>query len=230
MILAGLQKFSMIDYPEKLSAVVFAQGCNFVCPYCHNPKLNEFNAGKNQVDEKHVLDFLKSRINKIDAVVISGGEPTLQEDLIGFAKKIKDLGFLLKLDTNGTQPHVLTKLIENNLLDYISMDIKTTAEKYQHYSKDFFDFNVIKNSVAIIMNSGIDYEFRTTIVKELLSIDEILEIGNIISGAKKYYLQKFVCSSALLSKESNAFSNYSDEEFAFLINQLEKNIKFVFLR
>ena len=119
MLIGGLQKISMIDYPEKLSAVVFVRGCNFCCPYCHNPELNQINLSK-LIDEDAVFEFLKTRVGKIDVVVVSGGEPTLQKDLINFAKKIKNLGFLLKLDTNGFQPDVIEKLLSENLLDYIT--------------------------------------------------------------------------------------------------------------
>ena len=130
------------------------------CPYCHNPELNNLEYNSNQISEDYILNFLKTRQGKLDAVVITGGEPTLQKDLISFAKKIKDLGFLLKLDTNGTQPNVIEKMLKENLLDYIAMDIKTSPKKYFMFSKNHFDLTNITSSINLIINSKIDYEFQ----------------------------------------------------------------------
>ena len=139
----------LVDYPEKLSAIVFTQGCNFTCPYCHNPELNSFEDRNIHIKEQYIIDFLKTRIGKIDAVVISGGEPTCQNDLIDFIKRIKCLGFLIKLDTNGSNPEIIEQFLTEKLIDYIAMDIKTSPEKYFRFSKDLLDFNKIKKSITI---------------------------------------------------------------------------------
>ena len=212
MNIGGLQKFSMIDYPGKLTAIIFTLGCNFRCGYCHNPELvlpEKFNPS---LDEKKILEFFKTRIGKLDAISITGGEPTLQADLPQFIKKIKDLGFLIKLDTNGTNPKMLKEIIDNKLVDYLAMDIKAPLKKYEEVIKMPVDLEDIKKSIKMIMDSGIEYEFRTTIVKSQLSVQDLLDIGKLIKGAQIYYLQKFVASKAndeRFLKEKT----YSDEEF-----------------
>ena len=225
MLIGGLQKISMIDYPEKLAAVIFTSGCNFCCPYCHNPELNQINSTQ-IIDEDFIFNFLKTRINKLDAIVISGGEPTIQEDLLSFAKKIKNLGFLLKLDTNGFNPDIIKILLNENLLDYIAMDIKAPLEKYQTFSKENLNLDNILKSIKIIIKSNIDYEFRTTVTKSLLSYDDFLNIGNMLSGAKKYYLQKYVSCI----KNDYVDETYSDIEFAEIINLLKPFIIDIKLR
>ena len=229
MLIGGFQKFSMIDYPEKLSAIVFTQGCNLKCPYCHNPELNNLEYNSNQISEDYILNFLKTRQGKLDAVVITGGEPTLQKDLISFAKKIKDLGFLLKLDTNGTQPNVIEKMLKENLLDYIAMDIKTSPKKYFMFSKNHFDLTNITSSINLIINSKIDYEFRTTVIKNLITVDDFNEMGLMLNGANKYYLQKFV-PTKILDKSFITPQSYSNEEFEKIKEILTKHIKNIELR
>ena len=170
MQIGGVQKTSLLDFPEKISTIVFTQGCNFRCGYCHNPEL----IYKNEPAWTNVgfFEFLKSRRGKLDGVVITGGEPCLQKDLIEFIKEIKSLGFLVKLDSNGTFPIVLEKAIP--YLDYIAMDIKAPLEKYKNIVGVNIDTQTIKSSIDIIMNSNVDYEFRTTVVKSQLSIDDFL--------------------------------------------------------
>ncbi len=216
MLIGGLQKISMIDYPEKLAAVIFTSGCNFCCPYCHNLELNQINLTQ-ILDEDFIFNFLKTRLGKLDAVVISGGEPTLQKDLISFAKKIKNLGFLLKLDTNGFNPDVIEILLSENLLDYIAMDIKSPLEKYQTFSKEKLNLDNILKSIQIIMSSNVNYEFRTTVTKSLLSYADFTSIGKMIFGAKKYYLQKYVASS----KNNYMDETYLDKEFEKIVNILK---------
>jgi len=205
MIIGGLQKFSLLDYPEKISAIVFTQGCNFRCQFCYNPMLvwpsevgklkyaRDIERQKDHptIKEDDLFVFLRSRAGKLDAVVITGGEPCLQNDLFEFVKKIKKLGFLVKLDTNGSFPETLAELIKEKLIDYIAMDLKAPAEKYKQVAGIKIDFNNIKKSVKIIMQSGLPYEFRTTVVPGLLDKNDILEMGKIIKGAGKWYLQKF---------------------------------------
>ncbi len=229
MNIAGLQKSSLLDYPSKIAAVIFTLGCNFRCPYCHNPNLITAVSSKKLIDETAVFDFLYSRKGKLDAVVISGGEPTLQSDLICIFEKIKNLGFLTKLDTNGTNPDILQKLINQKLVDYVAMDIKAPIEKYDKVVGRDVDLGAVKKSVEIIKNSGLNYEFRTTVVRSLLSIKDFEDIAEFICGAKNYYLQKFV-SSVTLDANFSSEKTYTDEEFEKIKNILQKKITNVFVR
>ena len=224
MIFGGLQKFSLIDYPGKTCAIVFTVGCNFRCPYCHNPELVSKGDDTNIVEEQEILEFLESRIGKLDAVTITGGEPTLHKDLLDFMKKLKDMGFLIKLDSNGTNPNILQKALEKELIDYLAMDIKAPLNKYEKVTILPINIDDIKKSIEIIKNSDIDHEFRTTIVESLLSKKDILEIGDTIAGAKRYYLQKFVptkTNDLAYLKETT----YSDEEFEELRTKIAPKVK-----
>ena len=230
MLIGGFQKCSMIDYPNKLSAIVFTIGCNFKCPYCHNPELVTRTKDCSLIEQSFVLDFLKTRINKLDAIVISGGEPCLQKDLKDFIKQVKELGFLVKLDTNGSFPNVIKDLISDNLIDYIAMDIKSTMPKYSNFFADSkVSESAISESIKIIMQSGIDYEFRTTVCKELLKLKDFEEIGKTLISAKKYYLQKFVSSKHIDETYTNT-TTYNDDEFTQIKNILSKYVKQVYIR
>ena len=230
MKIGGFQKFSMIDYPDKFSAIVFTLGCNLSCPFCHNPELNSLNFLENAlIKEDVVLDFLKTRVGKLDGVVLSGGEPTLQTNLINFSRKIKDLGFLIKLDTNGTNSFVIKELLEYELVDYIAMDIKTSPQKYNFFVNNVNTFKEIQKSIELIISSNIDYEFRTTVVKELLLIEDFKEIGKLINGAQKYYLQKFQSIKLLDETYKNA-KTFSEEEFLIAKNILKPYIKEIIIR
>ena len=188
MKIAGFVKNSFVDFPNKISSVIFTKGCNFNCWYCHNKHIIG-NETQQLIDEKEVFEFLNKRKNLIDAVVISGGEPTLQIDLKDFIIKIKKMGFCVKLDTNGSNPHIVEDLLNCNLLDYIAMDIKTSLQNYDKVCGIKVNIENIKKTIEIIMNSNIDYEFRTTIAPEIQQedIDDILQI---IKNSKNYYLQK----------------------------------------
>ncbi len=224
MIIGGLQKFTMIDYPDKLAAIVFTSGCNFRCGYCHNPELvlpEKFNPS---LDQNEILEFFKTRVGKLDAISITGGEPTLHADLPQFMKQIKDLGFLVKLDTNGTNPEMLKEIIDSKLVDYIAMDIKAPLEKYEEVIVAKIDLESIKKSIKIIMDSGIEYEFRTTIVKSQLSVEDLINIGKLIKGANIYYLQKFVASKAN-DEEFLKKKTYSDKEFEKIKKDILKYVK-----
>ncbi len=223
--LAGLQKTTFIDYPEKIACIVFTQGCNFRCGYCHNPEL--FENKEPVLSVPAFFEFLNKRKGKLDGVVITGGEPTLHgKDLIEFIKEVKSLSFLVKLDTNGTHPDILQELLNENLLDYIAMDIKAPLAKYKTITQTDIDTKIIKKSIDMIMNSGVDYEFRTTIVKSQLSVEDLRQIGELIQGAKRYYMQKFLATKildeTLMSEES-----YTDEEFKNLRTILEEYVDFV---
>lgn len=230
--IGGLQKSSLIDYPGKISAIIFTQGCNFRCPYCHNPELISNilpRPLRERVGVRGILEFLKSRINKLDAVVITGGEPTLQKDLPEFIKQIKKMAFLVKLDTNGTNPKMLQKLLDEKLIDYVAMDIKAPIEKYSEAVKDKVSTKDILKSIEILKNSDIDYEFRTTVVKSQLLPEDFERIGKMIKDCEKYYLQRFIPSKTL-DKSFLGQTTYSDEEFLSILETLKKYIKQVELR
>lgn len=192
MLFGGLQKISLIDYPGKVSCVLFLSECNFACPYCHNPDLVKGNPSPiHSLDKNAVYDFLERRKEYLDGVVISGGEPTLQEDLISFCEKIKQLGYKVKLDTNGSQPQVLRQLIEEGIVDYVAMDIKTDPLHYSPFIKIDYSPHNILSSIQIIMESSTAYEFRTTCVKPIVNEQDIENIAKIIKGAMLYVLQRF---------------------------------------
>lgn len=222
-IIAGLQKTTFIDFPEKIACIVFTQGCNFRCGYCHNPEL--FENKEPTLSVSAFFEFLNKRKGKLDGVVITGGEPTLQKDLKEFIKQVKDLGFAVKLDTNGTNPEILKELVNENLLDYVAMDIKAPLEKYKNIVNVDFDTKKIKNSIDFIMSCGIDYEFRTTVLKSQLSLEDFEEIGKLIKGAKKYYLQEFIPSKILDNNLINEKS-YTNDEFKKICVMLQKYVKF----
>jgi len=192
MHLGGLQKNSLIDYPGKVSCVVFLSGCNFNCPYCHNPGLAKGNPDcPSWLEDKTLYDFLEGRKGLLDGVVISGGEPTLQEDLIPLCERVKQMGYPVKLDTNGSRPKTIKKLIDEGLVDYIAMDVKTDPFHYSPLiKKDCNPVNLLL-SIQIIMESALPYEFRTTCVKPLIDEHSIENIGKIIKGARLYALQAF---------------------------------------
>lgn len=197
MIIGGIHKNSLIDYPEKISCVIFSSGCNFACPYCHNPELAKNNPPV-RLKETEIFDFLESRKNFLQGVVISGGEPTLQSDIQSFCKTIKTMGYPVKLDTNGSKPDVIKNLIAEGLIDYIAMDIKTDPALYSYFTESGCDPANILSSIEIIMNSKIDYEFRTTSVKPFVDVSVIEKISRIISGANRYVLQHFHKNKVLI--------------------------------
>lgn len=226
MQIGGLQKTSLLDFPEKISAIVFTQGCNFRCGYCHNPELIVMKNTDNYTTDG-VLEFLKTRCGKLDGVVITGGEPCLQNGLIEFIEKVKEEGFLVKLDSNGMMPDVLARALP--LVDYVAMDIKAPLAKYPDIVRVKVDTNKIRKSISMIMQSGVDYEFRTTVVKSQLSYLDFEEIGQLIKGAKRYYLQKFVPSKTLDEKMMSE-TTYSSEEFEKIKEILAKYVDYVELR
>jgi pyruvate formate lyase activating enzyme len=224
MKIGYVQKTSFIDYPGKISAVVFTQGCNFRCPFCHNPELVDTNRYGKNIFMGDVDAFLEKRRGKLDAVVISGGEPTLQPDLIAFLQKVKSMGYLVKLDTNGSRPKVLQEALGEKILDYIAMDIKAPWDKYSLVAGSLVNITHIKKSIAMIMASGIAYEFRTTIVNSLLNPGDIINIAKMIQGAQLYVLQKFV-SSKHVDQTYIKKSSFTDGEIEKLILELGQQVK-----
>lgn len=205
MRIAGLNKTTLLDYPGHVAAAVFTAGCNFRCPFCHNKDLI---TGQNipMISQEEVLAFLEGRRKVLAGVCITGGEPTLQSDLRDFLYKIKQLGYLIKLDTNGYRPGILKKLIEEKLLDYIAMDIKNSKAKYpQTCGYPDLDIDKIEESMSVIKSSGISYEFRTTVVKELHTEEDLLEIGRKITGEGKYFLQGYEENENVMQKGFHAY-------------------------
>ena len=192
MIIGGWQKVSLVDYPGKISCVVFSDGCNFNCPYCHNPELVRGSKSNfDCINENAVFDYLKVRRGHLDGVVISGGEPTIHNNLIPVCRKIKRLGYQIKLDTNGSRPQIIRQLLEKGLVDYIAMDIKTDPFHYAPLiKKDCNPINLLL-SIQIIMDSSLPYEFRTTCVKPIVNEQAVEKILKIIKGARLYALQAF---------------------------------------
>ncbi len=225
MLIGGLQKITLLDYPDKLSAIIFTASCNFRCPYCHNPELVTKIIKKNLIPQKEIFEFLNKRKKKLDAVVITGGEPTLHNDLPKFITKIKKLGYLVKLDSNGTNPKMLKELIKAKLIDYIAMDIKAPLSKYSKTVNIKVDIKKIKESIEIIMNSGLPYEFRSTIMPKLHTAEDIKQMAKLVTGASAYYLQKFIPSGNLNNQEFNKLISFTDKEMKDLTKLCKPYVK-----
>jgi len=207
MEISGLQKLTLLDYPGKLACTIFTRGCNFTCPYCHNSSLvlNDKNRAK-LITTEQVLNFLKERIGKIDGVCITGGEPLVQVDLKEFIQKVRAIGYKVKLDTNGYSPDKLKNLIDEELIDYIAMDIKNSFAKYgETVGRPNLDVSKIKKSIETIKNSGIDYEFRTTAIKEYLDLSDFKEIAQTLKGSKRYFIQNFIDSGSVIKSGLHGF-------------------------
>ncbi len=229
MRIGGFQSFTLIDYPGKRACIVFTQGCNFRCPYCHNPDLVLPECFGPTISQEEILSFLEKRKNKLEAVVITGGEPTLQKGLGSFIERVKERGFLVKLDTNGYEPGVIKRLLERGLVDYIAMDIKAPLERYEEITRSRLDVDRLRESIEIIKNSSVDYEFRTTVVRDLLSKEDLLRIGLLIKGAKRYYLQRFYPKNTL-DPDFTKKSTYREEELKGLAEELKEYVNECFVR
>lgn len=198
MNIAGLQKLTLLDYPGKTACTVFTPGCNFRCPFCHNALLVTQKPDE-LIDENEFFSFLSKRQGILDGICITGGEPTLQKDLIPFMEKIKSMGFLIKLDTNGAKPDVLNKVLDLKLADYVAMDIKASPERYGEATGiPGFDFSEVKESIRILEESNIPHEFRTTVTKELHSKEDFEKILSLFSTETPYFLQQFKDSGCLI--------------------------------
>jgi len=233
MKILGLQKQSLIEYPGKISAVIFLGGCNLRCQFCHVPHLvlpEEIEKQK-EISQKEIFSFLKERRNFLEAVAVSGGEPTLNKDLPDFIRRIKRLGYLVELETNGTNSKMLKYLIEKKLIDYVATDIKHRLDNFEKYkeitgwvlTKEMFEN--IKNSVKILLSGKVDYEFRTTIMKEFHKKEDILEICKEIQGAKIYYLQNYQKNHTISGK---TFTPFEEKEIEEIVKEGQKfvNIKY----
>lgn len=217
----GWQKNSLIDYSPYTASVIFLGGCSFRCDYCHNPDL-VLNFDKiPDIDANEIIDYLKSKKQWIDGVCITGGEPTIHKDLPLFISELKKIGMKVKLDTNGTNPSMIKELIDKKLIDYIAMDIKTILEDYEKVAAVHVDKEKIKESVSIIKNSSIDYEFRTTAIPGIVGKKEIFLIGRWLEGAERFCIQQFRADMPLINKELQKLKPYSKEE----LNKMAEAVK-----
>jgi|SRR5690554_6874403 len=192
MKISGLQKTSLIDYPGKIVSIIFTQGCNYRCPYCHNSQLIPVNnTNDDYLPQDYLFSFLEERQGLIDGVSITGGEPTIQKDLVDLIVKIKSMDLLVKLDTNGSIPEVIEELINKKIIDYLAMDIKGSLKKYKQIAGKKADKDSIKSSIKLILNSDLSYEFRTTVVPTLHERNDFYEIRELIKGADRYFIQNF---------------------------------------
>ncbi|MBE6996024.1 MAG: anaerobic ribonucleoside-triphosphate reductase activating protein [Ruminococcaceae bacterium] len=215
MRICGLQKLAMVDYPGKLAATVFTGGCNLRCPFCHNALLVTRLAESPPLDPEAVLSFLRSRKGLLDGVVLSGGEPLLQSDAPDFLRSLRELGLSVKLDTNGCYPEALSKILEQHLADYVAMDIKNSREKYPvTVGIPDFDVSPVEESLRLLKESGVDYELRTTIVREFHTAEDIADIGRWCQGAPHYYLQNFVDSGNLVGEGCHGVEPLELQAFA----------------
>lgn len=231
MYIGGLQKFTLLDYPGKISAVIFTMGCNFRCPFCHNPELvnpKEIDY-ENKLKEDDILEFLNSRKGDLDGICITGGEPTLQLGLTKFIKKVKEMGFLVKIDTNGSHPNVIKNLIENELVDYVAMDIKTVPKKYGILTNEKDIIEKIEKSINIIVNSKTELELRTTVVPGIIDTDDFNKIikwmnginQKVFSKLSRYSIQNFRPGKTLNDDFGNV-KPYSKEELEKMADKIKK--------
>ena len=228
MNICGLQKLSMVDYPGKLAATVFTGGCNLRCPFCHNALLVTRLNESPRLDTDEVLAFLRSRRSLLDAVVLSGGEPLLQPGAADFLATVKDMGYLVKLDTNGCYPDALEEILSKKFVDYVAMDIKNSREKYGiTVGIPDFDLTPIDESIRLIRESGIDYEFRTTAVRQFHTAADFTAIGRWLHGSKNYYIQNFNDSGNLIG---SGMSDFSEEELRSFADSLTGDFEFIGIR
>ncbi len=218
---------SFVDYPDKVAMVIFTAGCNFKCHYCHNPEL--VNPEPPFMSEEMVIRKINSKKEWIEGVVITGGEPTLHTDLPEFIRKIKSLGLLVKLDTNGSKPAVIRQLIEEGLIDYISMDVKAPLDRYKDVTQVDVDISKIKESINIIRESGVPYEFKTTILPSLIKEKDLLQIGYLLEGSDTFVIQKFR-NEITLDEEYRRQPTYIEPELEHFVRMMKPFFKRVILR
>ncbi len=229
MRIGGFQKISLIDFPGQISAVIFTQGCNFRCPYCHNPELVEPGLFRTPLDFDPILAYLDLRRGKIDGLTISGGEPTLHPDLPELIRTTRNLGYLIKLDTNGAKPGALRGLLEEGLVDYIAMDLKAPLGKYPQATSSQVEPGNIGESVNLIMASRVDYEFRTTVVPSPFLEEDLRAMAEQIAGARRWVLQRFV-PGKILAPNPALDHSLTEKEMRSLKEGFEKYVSHVMIR
>ena len=224
MLIAGLQKLTLLDYPGKTACTVFTPGCNFRCPFCHNALLVTHKVDS-FVSEEEFFSFLSKRHGILDGVCITGGEPTLQKDLIEFMQKIREKGFLIKLDTNGYKPDVLQEILKKNLADYVAMDIKASPERYGEATGiSGFDFSPIKESIELLEKSGVPHEFRTTVTDEFHSEEDFGIILSLFSENTPYFIQQFKDSGNLIDESCHGWSTERMKQLAEFLSLNHSNV------
>ena len=224
MKIHGLQKMTLLDFPGHVACTVFLGGCDFRCPYCHNYELADGTADP-IMDEEELLAFLKKRIGLLDGVAITGGEPCLHKDLPALMRRIRELGFGIKLDTNGYHPQLLRSILEEGLADYVAMDIKNSPAKYAVTGGvDRINMDTIRESIALIMNEAKDYEFRTTVVREFHEESDFEEIGRLISGARRYFLQSFTDRDTVPYGNLSAPAKEDLEKYAQIVRRFVPDV------
>lgn len=217
---------TLLDYPGKVAGIIFTVGCNFACGFCHNPELVKVEEKKYQkISEEEVLEFLKSRQGLLEGVVITGGEPTLQPDLLEFAWKIKMLGFLVKVDTNGANPAIIEKMNQEKLVDFWAMDIKAPLKKYEKITGGAVNTEAIIKSINLIKNSGVDYEFRSTLIQGWHTLEDITAMARLIEGAKVFILQKFIPRERLNSADFVNQASWRDKDLRKAAKECEEWVK-----
>lgn len=222
----GFQKLTLLDYPGHVACTLFTAGCNFRCPFCHNASLVTHIGDSEHYSEEFVLDYLSKRKGIIDGVCITGGEPLLHDGLKGFIKKVKDMDYLVKLDTNGYLPDRLISLVDNGLVDYVAMDIKNSKEKYVLSAGiDSLDITQIEKSVSFLFENHVEYEFRTTVVNELHTLRDIESAAEWISGAQKYFLQSFTDSGDLICDNLSAVETQTIKMMQEVASKYVKNVE-----
>jgi pyruvate formate lyase activating enzyme len=223
MILAGFQKTSLVDWPGEICATVFVAGCNFRCPFCHNPELVEplLISELEPLKQDDIITELHKRKALIDGVCITGGEPLLFPEIEEFIKRLKDMGLKVKVDTNGTNPKLLQKLIDASLVDYVAMDIKAPLSKYPMATCSKIDPELVETSADLLMDSDVEYEFRTTVMPGLLDIDDIEKIGEWLDGARAYYLQQFTFDRKMLDESYEEVKPYTPGQLKEMLKKVE---------
>lgn len=216
-IIDGFDKLTLLNYPDRVACTIFTKGCNFKCPFCHNSSLIDLENNSDKYNE--IMSYLRVRKGILDGVCITGGEPLIHKGIKDLIKEIKSLGFLVKLDTNGSNPSLLKELIDEKLIDYVAMDIKNTFDKYEKTIGCKTNIDNIKRSIKIIEDSDIEYEFRTTLVKEFHTLESIKTIVEMLDKKSKYYIQNFINSDGVLNKNLHGFTNNE-------LTELEKELNY----
>lgn len=228
MLICGFQKMTLLDFPGHVACTLFTGGCNLRCPFCHNALLVTEVDDVEEYSEDYILSYLKKRQGILDGVAITGGEPLIQKDIREFILKVRALGYPVKLDTNGTRPELLKELVSEGLVDYVAVDIKNSKERYAETAgMPALDLSPIEETVSFLLRGTVPYEFRTTVVREYHTIEDIGKIGQWIQGADRYFLQKFVDSGSLIGEN---MSEVSKSEMIAMQKEAEKYVKSVAIR
>lgn len=220
MIIDGFQKLTLLDYPGKIACIIYTKGCNFACSYCQNSSLIKCDSLKGKISEEEILNYLEKRKNILEGVVITGGEPLIQKNIKDFIYKIRKLNYSIKLDTNGSNPKLLKELINEGLIDYVAMDIKNVFSKYNLNIGKKIELDNIKESINVLKENKVDYEFRTTIIKEFNTFDDIFKVCKLVGTKSKYYLQNFEDSSDVMDHSLHGFSK---EELLTILKKLKSD-------